>query len=83
MVIKDLNHGVLNGKYHRIDGPAKTEWYENGNKKSEEWYLYDKLHRIDGMAYIEWGENGNKKIEKWYKNGNLQYVSKRKRRCVK
>ena len=35
----------LNGKYHRIDGPA-IEW-SNGDKS---WYLYNKLHRLDGPA---------------------------------
>ena len=43
----------LNGKRHRVDGPA-VEW-SNGTKC---WYLKGKLHRVDGPA-IEYA-NGTK-----------------------
>ena len=51
----------LNGKFHRIDGPAR-EW-ANGDK---EWYLNGKRHRTDGPAfeYVD----GDKW---WYLNGKL------------
>ena len=35
----------LNGKRHRVDGPAIED--ANGNKY---WYLNGKLHRVDGSA---------------------------------
>ncbi len=35
----------LNGKLHRIDGPA-IEWADG----SKSWYLNGELHRIDGPA---------------------------------
>lgn len=46
----------LNGKQHRIDGPA-IEWSDG----SKFWYLNDKLHRTDGPA-SEYA-NGSKE---WY-----------------
>ena len=48
----------LNGKLHRIDGPA-IEW-SDGNKF---WYLNDKLHREDGPA-VEWVSG----YKSWYLN---------------
>ena len=52
---------LLNGEYHREDGPA----YENpyGTKA---WYLNGKLHREDGPAYEH--SDGTKE---WYLNGKL------------
>ena len=49
----------LNGKYHRVDGPAIE--CANGAKA---WFLDDERHRVDGPA-IEWA-NG---IKSWYLNG--------------
>ena len=39
-------HWWLNGKRHRVDGPAIE--YPNGDKH---WYLNGKRHRVDGPAY--------------------------------
>jgi hypothetical protein len=50
---------TLNGKLHRIDGPA-IEW-SCGDK---EWYKHGKRHRTDGPA-IEY-QNGDKE---WWVNG--------------
>jgi hypothetical protein len=46
----------LNGKYHRIDGPAVE--FRDGTKI---WLLDGKYHRTDGPA-IEWGDG--RKV--WY-----------------
>jgi hypothetical protein len=51
----------LNGKVHRVDGPAIDAI--NGNKF---WYLHDKCHREDGPA-IEYS-NGDKR---WYLDNKL------------
>ena len=51
----------LNGKLHRLDGPAIE--HPNGSK---EWYQNDKLHRLDGPAFEH--PNGTKS---WYQNGKL------------
>ena len=48
----------LNGKLHRVDGPAVE--YANGNKQ---WFLNDKLHRVDGPAVEQ--ADGNKE---WWLN---------------
>ena len=56
---KGTKQWFLNGKHHRIDGPAIE--YPDGTKF---WYLNGKLHRIDGPA-IEY-PNGEKH---WYLNG--------------
>jgi antitoxin component YwqK of YwqJK toxin-antitoxin module len=53
----------LDGKLHRVDGPALIEWLENGDKLSETWYLNGKIYRLDGPACTDWYKNGNKKSE--------------------
>jgi len=50
---------LLNGEYHREDGPAIE--YHNGDKN---WYLNGEKHREDGPA-MEWS-NGDKK---WFISG--------------
>ena len=54
----------LNGKLHRIDGPAIEG--ANGDKR---WYLNGKQHRIDGPA-MEY-TNGDKE---WFLNGRLHRI---------
>jgi len=49
----------LNGKYHRVDGPAII--HTDG---TQSWWLNGKLHRVDGPAIIF--ANGDKA---WYLNG--------------
>ena len=52
-------HWYLNGKRHRVDGPAIE--FANGNKY---WFLNNELHRVDGPAvdyadgYKEYWING-------------------------
>ena len=54
----------LNGKLHRIDGPAVED--TDGTKH---WYLDGKLHRVDGPA-IEDAD-----VEKqWFLNGKLHRI---------
>ena len=61
--LKTLDSGTkmwyLNGKFHRVDGPAVD--YEDGTKY---WYLNGELHREDGPA-IEW----NYGHKEWYYHG--------------
>ena len=54
----------LNGKYHRVDGPA-IEWAD-GNKW---WYLNGKYHRVNGPAMEH--TNGDKA---WYLNDKLHRI---------
>ena len=51
---------LINGKYHRTDGPAK-DWVSDGYKA---WFVNGKCHRTDGPA-IEYAD-GDKE---WYING--------------
>jgi len=50
-----------NGKFHRLDGPARE--YANGDKL---WYKNGERHRLDGPA-IEWSCGG----KSWWQNGKL------------
>ena len=59
---------VLNGKYHREDGPA-AEWSRGENQ----WWLNGELHRVDGPAIVqpdghkEWWLNGKQVTEEEHK----------------
>ena len=57
----------LDGKLHRIDGPAYIHHpgHDDGYKA---WYLYGELHRTDGPAIVY--SNGE---ERWYLNGKEIY----------
>jgi hypothetical protein len=56
-----LKEWRLNGKLHRLDGPALEE--TNGAKQ---WWLNGKLHRINGPAFER--ADGTKE---WWLNGKL------------
>ena len=58
-------------KLHREDGPAITQYYENGNKKYDKYFIEGKLHREDGPAITQYYENGNKKYDKYFIEGKL------------
>ena len=68
----DRTKYTLNGKLHRVDGPA-VEW-ANGDKL---WYLNDKLHREDGPA-IERADG----YKAWYLNGKY-YTERKYNRIIK
>jgi hypothetical protein len=53
-----LQQWCVNGKLHRMDGPAIT--YSGG----EAWYVNDKLHRLDGPAIAE-----SNIQQRWYIDG--------------
>ena len=57
-------HWYVDGKLHRVDGPAIE--YANSDK---EWYVDGKLHRVDGPA-VEYA-NGDKH---WYIDGKRHRV---------
>jgi antitoxin component YwqK of YwqJK toxin-antitoxin module len=71
---KKLEEWIVDGKYHREDGPAIIEWYDNGQKEFESWCLKGEYHREDGPAYQEWfyGQLSHKEL--WL-NGK-QYLRK-------
>lgn len=58
-------------KLHRIGGPAKVEWHNNGKLAKEVWYQEGKPHRINAAAIVEWHKNGKLANEVWYQDGKL------------
>jgi hypothetical protein len=73
----------LNGKYHRVDGPAIE--LTDGEKS---WWLDGKLHREDGPAYE--GADGDKEwwlndigyeFDKWLEENN--YLSEEEKVMLK
>lgn len=62
--IKDKNGNLIKqGDY--------IEWYENGQKKAQGFFIHD---RMDG-AFYEWYENGQMKSLRTYANGELNGTS--------
>jgi hypothetical protein len=57
--------------YENFINKPIIKYYDNGQKKSEEWFLDWKRHREDGPAYQIWSENGQKRIEEWFLNNRL------------
>ncbi|MCP3681123.1 MAG: hypothetical protein GY861_00395, partial [bacterium] len=55
---KDIQHKNSKGQLHNTNGPAVVEFYADGQKKSEVYYINDKLHNTNGPAFISWYENG-------------------------
>jgi antitoxin component YwqK of YwqJK toxin-antitoxin module len=57
---------------HNLLGPAYTEWYENGQKICEEYYIHGKRYRDPnlGPAHTYWYSNGQKSYEDYYVNGD-------------
>ena len=58
----------LNGKFHRIGGPAVIRYYNDGPVCYKEYYLNGKLHRIDGPAVIGYNDNDSLGLEEYYIN---------------
>jgi antitoxin component YwqK of YwqJK toxin-antitoxin module len=60
---------LMNGKRHRLDGPAFIRYSQDGNTLEEIYYVNGKENRLDGPAYIRYYDNGNKQLEEYYING--------------
>ena len=56
-------------EFSKEEPKVERKYWDNGQKKSEEWKVNGERHREDGPAYQFWLENGQKKIELWYLNG--------------
>ena len=56
---------------HRLGGkPAWQVWYQNGQKRSEQYYENNQFHRLHGKpAYQIWFENGQKWRIEFYEHG--------------
>jgi len=53
---------------YKEEPEVKIDYYKNGQKKYEKWYLNNKFHREDGPAIQDWYKNGQKMYEKWCLN---------------
>ena len=60
----------VNGKKHRLDGPAVVYYYENGNIHCEQYWVNDKYHRLDSPAHIAYRETGEIFYEEYWIEGN-------------
>lgn len=57
-------------QYHRINGPAYIEYYDNNDIKYECWWLNGKSHRFGGPAYISFNNRGTIISSTWFIYGN-------------
>ena len=65
--------------YTEKNGPARTEYYENGNIEYVTYFKHDLCHREDGPAGIWYDEDGNEKRVEYYINGERcddEYIKK-------
>lgn len=53
---------------HRLDGPAKLEYYESGQIKTESYWVNNNLHRTNGPAFIEYSISGQISVEDYFVN---------------
>ena len=60
--------------YENFINKPDIEYYDNGQKKSERWYLNGELHREDGPAIQCWNIYGQKWIEQWVLNDKYHRV---------
>ena len=60
---------LVNGKYHRLDGPAYIVYYKNGSIGSEHWFVNNEYHRLDGPAFMRYNKDGSINHEEWIVHG--------------
>jgi hypothetical protein len=58
-------------EFSKKEPKVEIEYWDNGQKESEEWYLNGKLHREDGPSYQRWYKDGQKEYERWRLNDKL------------
>jgi hypothetical protein len=56
----------LNGRFHRLDGPAYIQYNGDGSVAFEDYAINGQWHRIDGPAYIEYNKRGSIFYEAYY-----------------
>lgn len=57
--------------YHRINGPAYIQYYDNGNLKTKQYFINGRLHREDGPAVIEYYPDGKLYYKAYYNNSSF------------
>jgi len=66
---------IIKLTWHREDGPAYIDYFNNGTIEHEGYYVKDTKHRLDGPAIIGYNANGDIKYEEYYIEGN-EYTKK-------
>ena len=51
--------------YQDQDLRHRRWFYENGQLKSQSWWLNGQMHRVNGPAFEEFNENGQVKYQEW------------------
>lgn len=59
------------GRLHRTDGPARIEYWPNGQPHQKTWYQHGQQHRENGPAVTVYHPEGTIKHEQWRKNGEF------------
>ena len=54
-----------------VELKCEQTWHENGQVRSETYYLNGMRHNENGPAFRSWHDNGQLKYEFYYLNGNL------------
>ena len=54
------------GKLHNLKGPARIEYFPDGQKQYEGYYKDGKWHNLTGPAYIWFFDNGQIEYEGYY-----------------
>lgn len=70
----ESEHWMIDGKYHRIGGPAKREFQKSKGPSSivcsEMWYENGFIHRIGGPAIVRYFPNSNEiQSQTWFEHG--------------
>jgi len=63
---------LVDGKYHRTDGPALVQYRPDGSVEYEMWFVDDKCHRADGPALVQYRPDGTVELEEWYADGKCR-----------
>ncbi len=54
---------------HRKDGPALTEYYEDGQIAGESWHINNRRHRDDGHACTYFNRDGTVSLQEYWIDG--------------
>lgn len=65
-----LERWHINGFRHRIDGPAETDYYNDGSKHIESWYINGKRHNLYQPSVISYDHSGRVSSYTWFRDGD-------------
>ncbi len=67
---------MVNGKRHRLNGPAYLTYDQNGTLRGEIYFRDGVFHREDGPAIIAYSNNGSIELQSYYLKGERYDVFK-------